>query len=64
MIYVEQPFTKKQKEFIQLYKNGEKFTMGELDSIPFKFLNENGHGINVKAVTEKLKEDKILWGEI
>tara|TARA_R110000824_G_scaffold382980_1_gene576309 strand:+ start:508 stop:702 length:195 start_codon:yes stop_codon:yes gene_type:complete len=64
MIYTEQPFTKKQKEFIQRYKNGGKFTMGELDSIPDKFWGESGQEINIKAINEKLEEDKILWGEI
>ena len=60
MVYIEQPFTKDQTDFIQRYKDGKKFTMGELDSIPSKFWDEYGHGINIKAVTEKIEDDKII----
>ena len=60
MIYIEQPFTKDQTDFIQRYKDGKKFTMKELDSIPTKFWEENGQGINIKAVTEKIEEDRII----
>ena len=65
MIYIEQPFTKEQIDFIQRYKNGNKFTTGELNSIPDKFWEEGGQGISIKAVTEKIEEDKrINQGEI
>ena len=60
MIYIEPPFTKDQTDFIQRYKDGKKFTMKELDSIPTKFWEENGQGINIKAVTEKIEEDRII----
>ena len=60
MVYIEQPFTKDQTDFIQRYKDGKKFTMKELDSIPMKFWEENGQGINIKAVTEKIEEDRII----
>ena len=60
MFGTEQPFTKEQIDFIQRYKDGGKFTMKELDSIPTKFWEENGQGINIKAVTEKIAEDKII----
>ena len=60
MIYIEPPFTKDQTDFIQRYKDGKKFTMKELDSIPTKFWEENGQGINIKAVTEKIEEDKVI----
>tara|TARA_R100001530_G_scaffold124972_1_gene93335 strand:+ start:60 stop:248 length:189 start_codon:yes stop_codon:yes gene_type:complete len=60
MVYIEQPFTKDQTDFIQRYKDGKKFTMKELDSIPTKFWEENGQGINIKAVTEKIEEDRII----
>ena len=60
MVYIEQPFTKDQTDFIQRYKDGKKFTMKELDSIPTKFWEENGQGINIKADTEKIEEDRII----
>ena len=60
MVYIEQPFTKDQTDFIQRYKDGKKFTMKELDSIPTKFWEENGQGVNIKAVTEKIEEDRII----
>ena len=65
MIHIEPPFTKDQMDFIQRYKDGKKFTMGELDSIPTKFWETNSQGVldfalNMKAVTEKIEEDKII----
>jgi hypothetical protein len=60
MIYIEQPFTKDQTDFIQRYKDGKKFTMKELDSIPSKFWDNDGGGLNIKSVTEKIAEDKII----
>ena len=60
MIYIEPLFTKDQTDFIQRYKDGKKFTMKELDSIPSKFWDNDGGGINIKAVTEKIEEDRII----
>ncbi len=34
--------------------------MGELNSIPDKFWEEGGQGISIKAVTEKIEEDKRI----
>ena len=60
MIYIEPLFTKDQTDFIQRYKDGKKFTMKELDSIPSKFWDNDGGGINIKSVTEKIEEDRII----
>ena len=54
---LEKLFTLDQRTFIRKYKKGEKFTMKELECIPYKFWAEDGTGLNMKFINEKMEED-------
>jgi|AP95_1055475.scaffolds.fasta_scaffold682865_1 hypothetical protein len=54
----ESPFNENQLCLIDRYRNGKTFFLGELVWIPAKF--RNGAELNLKAIDEKIEEDKII----
>ena len=62
---MEKPLSKKQLSFLTRYFKGEKFLMGELDSIPSNLFKKGirVYGLCEKAIKEKIFEDSILKGE-
>ena len=57
---IEELCTEQQLAFIDRYKAGKRGTMKEMESIPHKFWEDDGTGLNMEFIDEKIEEDRKI----